>query len=90
MALSFQNPRDPDNHVIRVRIAEWLSEFALMAADEVLESVQEESDYCGPACPHTQTVLRVKNGEDAMRELRIARPLVFVRRADVRALAQAT
>ncbi|MEQ9367303.1 MAG: hypothetical protein RIF32_23935, partial [Leptospirales bacterium] len=67
---------------------EWLRECGLLAGHERLQSVSEESDRCGPNCPHTETLLRVGSGEgDEFRELRIPKPLVFVRRNDVRALA---
>ncbi|MCR9141091.1 MAG: hypothetical protein NXI24_02485 [bacterium] len=97
MSLSFTNPRDPENRALRGKIEEWLRECELIAAEERLAAVDEESDRCGPNCPHTETVLRIEAsvepageslGESSDRELRIHKPLVFVRRADVRALVR--
>ncbi len=90
MSLSFTNPRDPENRALRGKLEEWLRESELLSGDERLADVFEESDHCGPNCPHTETVLRIHANAteaEAPRELRIAKPLVFVRRADVRALA---
>lgn len=93
MSLTFTNPRDPENRALRAKIEEWLRESDLLASGERLASVQEESDLCGPNCPHTETVLRIGSDEttagltESTRELRITKPLVFVRRADVRALS---
>lgn len=90
MSLTFSNPRDPENRALRAKIEEWLRESDLLRGEERLVFVGEESDRCGPNCPHTETLLRIEpavGAPESSRELRITKPLVFVRRADVRALA---
>jgi hypothetical protein len=87
MVLSFQNPRDPGNVALRAKIEEWLREAELLSAGERLLNLREESDQCGPNCPHAETLLRIGGvADDAVREYRISRPLVFVRRPDIQAL----
>ncbi len=86
MSLQFQNPRDPNNTAVRAKFEEWMRELELLADGESLATVVETTDNCGPNCPHAETVLTVRGGEHE-RVFTIRKPLVFVRRPDLKALA---
>lgn len=87
MSMQFQNPRDPNNTGVRAKFEEWMRELELLGDEESLATVVEFSDHCGPNCPHAETVLTVRGGENE-RVFTIRKPLVFVRRPDIQALLQ--
>lgn len=78
----YNNPKDPDNYIIKNKIKDWLVKYSLASSSVSLEIT--ELKCADDHCPCITTVLSVEG--DEICKYQIAKPLVFVREWDIKGL----
>lgn len=80
----FKNPNDPNNIVITQKVKEWLMLRYDLKSDDGLEVSEIPCNEIN--CPDMETLLRIPLVSGVIRELRIRKPLVYIRKWDIDAL----
>ncbi len=83
---TFKNPNDPDNRVITAKVQEWIR-TKMNLGEEALVQVLE-LNCADPGCMDKETRILVTVYNQPMRQFRIHKPLVYVRKPDIDQLVE--
>ncbi|HSZ24581.1 MAG TPA: hypothetical protein VK766_02625 [Cytophagaceae bacterium] len=77
---TFKNPHDPENIIITAKIHEWVRTKMKLPEDTMLQVL--EVDCADSGCLDKETRILITSA-NSTRQLRIHKPLVYVRAHDV-------
>ncbi|NJN33239.1 MAG: hypothetical protein HC817_02290 [Saprospiraceae bacterium] len=83
---TFKNPLDPQNERLFTTLTQWLKERFGLSNDVTIEF--NEHKCAEPSCIHHETIIKIidPNRGDVPYFLKIAKPLIYIRRWDIDAL----
>lgn len=81
----FINPLDPENVLIKKKIAEWLMHFQMI--DKESNVLITEIPHCiDRPCPDSTTQITIIKPDGKEQLIKISKPLVYIRKWDIDAI----